>query len=52
MAEDVFYDDEYVFIYYKAFRHVENVFIQGVCFYCISSLLDGAIPLTNSEPVQ
>ena len=36
----------------KAFRHVENLFIQGVCFYCKGLLLVGEIVATNSEPVQ
>ena len=36
----------------KAFRHVETLFIQGVCYNCTGSLLFGAIPPTNSEPVQ
>ena len=35
---------------HKTFRHVETLFIQGVCFYCTGPLLAGAIPPTNSGP--
>ena len=34
----------------NAFLHVKTLFIQGVYFYCIGSLLVCAIPPTNSEP--
>ena len=38
--------------YNKVFRLPKSLFIQGVCFYCTGSLLVGAIPPTNREPVQ
>ena len=45
--------------FYEVFRLPKTLFIQvfvfihpGVCFYCTGSLLVGAIPPTNSEPVQ
>ena len=37
-----------VFIKYKAFRHVETLFIQGNVFIRPGALLVGAIPPTNS----
>ena len=36
----------------KVFRLPKTLFIQGVRFYCTSSLLIGGIAPTNSEPVQ
>ena len=36
---------------YKVFRIPKTLFIQGV-FFCTGSLLVGAIPPTNSVPVQ
>ena len=51
LLENLEYSGRLIF-YNKAFRHVQNLFIQGVCFYCTGSLLVGGIATTNSEPVQ